>query len=336
MQRIRNRSRLDTLVNQKRAGSPVAWGKRIYLALVTVLGLLVLNYGVGDAIILRADGTVLNDRYIVAATYPAKVLRVNVREGQKVQAGQELVELESSEMLKEISELSIRASELSIREAQLRNRRNTVASLLPLAERHASESNTQISRLDAIKARGLVSAQRMDEALSSEYVAASQLTELRAQSGAVDDELSLVERSQKKAAAALAQLESFYDKGTMRATAVGTVGARVPVAGQVVKVGDELLQVNSGKAYIIAYMPDMYLFEVKSGDKVSIGGGSHRVAGEVESILTVADALPAEFQNMFRPRDRSRLIRVKLPDDRGFAVSQKIRVGGCVAGWCGF
>src|SRR6516164_7862753 len=159
MRRIRNRSRLDTLVNQKRIGSPVAWGKRIYLALVTVLGLLVLNYAVGDAIILRADGTVLKDRYIVAATYPAKVLRVNVREGQEVQAGQELVELESSEMLNEISELSIRASELSIREAQLRNRRNTVTSLLPLAERHASESNTQISRLDAIKARGLVSAQ---------------------------------------------------------------------------------------------------------------------------------------------------------------------------------
>ena len=123
---------------------------------------------------------------------------------------------------------------------------------------------------------------------------------------------------------------------SLPATAEGTVGARVPVAGQVVKVGDELLQVNSGKAYIIAYMPDMYLFEVKSGDKVSIGGGSHRVAGEVESILTVADALPAEFQNMFRPRDRSRLIRVKLPDDHGFAVSQKIRVGGCIAGWCGF
>ena len=177
MQRIRNRSRLDTLVNQKRVGSPVAWGKRIYLALVTVLGLLVLDYAVGDAIILRADGTVLNDRYIVAATYPAKVLRVNVREGQEVQAGQELVELESSEMLNEISELSIRASELSIREAQLRNRRNTVTSLLPLAERHASESNTQISHLDAIKARGLVSAQRMDQALSSEYIAASQLTD---------------------------------------------------------------------------------------------------------------------------------------------------------------
>ena len=336
MQRIRNRSRLDTLVNQSRVGSPVAWGKRIYLALVTVLGLLVLNYAVGDAIILRADGTVLNDRYIVAATYPAKVLRVNVREGQKVQAGQELVELESSEMLKEISELSILASELAIREAQLRNRRSTVTSLLPLAERHASESNTQISRLDAIKARGLVSAQRMDQALSSEYVAASQLTELRAQSGALDDELSLVERSRERAAAALAQLESFYDKGTMRATAEGTVGARVPVAGQVVKVGDELLQVNSGKAYIIAYMPDMYLFEVKSGDKISIGGGSHLVAGEVETILTVADALPAEFQNMFRPRDRGRLIRVKLPDDHGFAVSQKIHVGGCIAGWCGF
>ena len=333
MKRIRKRTRLDLLVNQKRA-APIAWGKQIYLALALMLGLGLANYAVGDAVILRADGIVLNDHYVVAATYAAKVKRVNVREGQKVRAGAGLIELESADMLKELAELSARASELSIRETQLRYRRNTVASLLPLAERHASESNAQMGRLDEISAKGLVSAQRIDQALNSEYGAASQLTELRAQSGALGDELSLVERSREKASAALAQLEDFYDSGSMRATADGSIGARVPVPGQVVKIGDELLQVNSGNSYIIAYLPDIYLFDVKAGDKVSVSAGSHRVTGEVETILTVADALPAEFQNMFRPRDRSRLMRVRLPDDHGFAVSQKIRVSGCMAGWC--
>jgi hypothetical protein len=46
-------------------------------------------------------------------------------------------------------------------------------------------------------------------------------------------------------------------------------------------------------------------------------------------VLGVADALPAEFQNMFRPRDRSRLVRVVLDDPQPFAVSQKVRVSGC-------
>jgi len=58
------------------------------------------------------------------------------------------------------------------------------------------------------------------------------------------------------------------------------------------------------------------------------------VRGEVEEILAVADALPAEFQNMFRPRDRSRLVRISLPDDQPFAVTQKVTVRGCVLGLC--
>ena len=251
-----------------------------------------------------------------------------------MKAGSILVELESAEMLKDISELSARASELAIRETQLRNRRATVVSLLPLAQRHASESNTQTGRLDTITERGLVSAQRMDQALTSEYGAVYRVIELKGQSDALVEELTLVERSRTKVQAALVQLENFYDNGIMKAKVAGSVGARIPVAGQVVKVGDELLQINSGQAYIIAYLPDIYLFKVNPGAPVRVTGGAHHITGEVETILTVADALPAEFQNMFRPRDRSRLVRVKLPEDHGFAVSQKIRVSGCIAGWC--
>jgi hypothetical protein len=96
------------------------------------------------------------------------------------------------------------------------------------------------------------------------------------------------------------------------------------------------LQVYGEKAYILAYLPDMYLFAVSPGDKVEVSGGtgSRSSVGTVEAILTVADALPPEFQNTFRPRDRSRLIRISLPPDNGFAISQKVRIGGCGFGWC--
>ena len=48
--------------------------------------------------------------------------------------------------------------------------------------------------------------------------------------------------------------------------------------------------------------------------------------GTVEALLTVADALPPQFQNMFRPRDRSRLVRISVPAEHGLAILQKVIV----------
>lgn len=209
MERIRKRTRLDTLVNQRRVVSPLSWSRWIYLGLVAALALFLGNYVVGDAVLLRADGIVLTDRHIFASTYPAKVSRVNVREGQQVQVGTALLEMESAEMLKDISDLAARTSDLSIREAEIRNQRATISTLLPLAERHTRESATQIARLDSLNRQGLVSLQRMDQALGSDYEASSHLAELKAQSAALDEKLSLVVESNQRAAAALAQLEAF-------------------------------------------------------------------------------------------------------------------------------
>ena len=85
---------------------------------------------------------------------------------------------------------------------------------------------------------------------------------------------------------------------------------------------------------MLAYLPEMYLFGLKAGDRVTVSAGASGTAGEIDAILSVADALPAEFQNMFRPRDRSRLVRIGIPPGHDFAISQKVRVGGCALGWC--
>jgi len=335
MQQIRKRPRLDKLVNQQRS-SKAAWGRRLYLTLLGGLAFALVNYFLGDAVFLRADGILLTDRQIVAATYPAKVSAVRVKEGESVQQGAILVELQSADMLRDIADLSVRNADLAAREAQLRVGVTTARTLLPLAERNAREGAGAIARIDTLSDQGLISTQSMTQSLSSGYDTAVKLADLRGQSEVLADELSLVEESHRRAGDALAQLEAFYDRGAVRAISAGTVGSRVPAVGQVAKFGDELLQIYGDKAYILAYPPDIYLFAIAPGDKVEIsaGTGSHSRIGTIEAILGVADALPPEFQNTFRPRDRSRLVRISLPGDHGFAISQKVHVGGCVFGWC--
>lgn len=123
-------------------------------------------------------------------------------------------------------------------------------------------------------------------------------------------------------------------KDALRASTAGAVGAKVPLPGQVVKFSDELMQINGDESYILAYLHDEYMFNVCKGMSINGSGGAQFAKGKIETILTVADALPAEFQNMFRPRDRSRLIHVVLEGDNPFAVSQKVTVSGCAISFC--
>jgi multidrug resistance efflux pump len=334
MQRIRTRTRLDRLSSEQRA-SPVRWGKRIYLAILLGLGLLVLNWAVGDALILRADGLVIADRSVAGTLYPARVARVLVREGQRVTAGDIVVELESADMLRDIAQVSAQNADLAAHEVQLTTRAVTLGVLVPLAERQARESTDVVDKLDQITATGLVSTQRLDQALTAQYDAASRLAGLHAEAAILGSELPRITQEHALAEETLRQLQVLYDHGLIRAARDGTIGPHVPASGQVVKVGDELLQIYGDQTSVVAYLPDTYLFPVSPGDEVELAGGSARATGVVEALLAVTDALPPEFQSMFRPRDRNRLVRIRLTEGEStLAVSQKVQVRGCMLGWC--
>ena len=92
MQRLRKRPRLDTLASQQRSSS-AAWGRRAYVGLLAILGLSLLDYAFGEAVFLRADGIVLANRHVIAATYAGTVVDVRAREGQTVDKGDVLVQL---------------------------------------------------------------------------------------------------------------------------------------------------------------------------------------------------------------------------------------------------
>lgn len=309
------------------------WSRRVYVLILAGIGLAILNYAVGDAVILRADGMVVRNRYAVAATYPAKVAAVYVEEGDRVERGQILARLESADILKDIALLSLQYADISGRDTQIKVRSATNHDLMPLAERHAEQTAEAVRQHSTMK--GLIPASRQDQALGSEYTTASRLAELKNEARIIEQQLPLMEQAQKRAQGALQQLDRFYDQGNIRAPAAGIVGAKIPVAGQVGKFGDTLFDVYGERSTVLAYLPEMYLFPLRKGQNVEVSAaGRARAIGTIEAILPVADALPPEFQNMFRPRDRGRLVRIALPPDTTFAVSEKIRVSGCAVGWC--
>jgi multidrug resistance efflux pump len=333
MKRLRKHPRIDTLGNQQRAGS-VRWGRLIYLSLVTAFGGSIVYYLAGETVVLSADGIVLKDRYAIDASYSAKVIEVFVKEGDKVKAGTPLLRLESFEMVKELADMAYRDGELAIREGQLRGRLGVIKTIMPLAERTARDSRNTVARFDTVSAKGLISALSKGDALRGSLQASERVADLGSQEEAAKIELDLVEQARLVSGGAMDQLTSIYDNGNVRATAVGEVGVKVPIPGQVVSFADELMQINGGNAYILAYLPDQYLFGVEAGMPVKVSGGGTSVRARIETVLGVADALPAEFQNMFRPRDRSRLVRVALDGGQPFAISQKVRVSGCAFGLC--
>jgi len=333
MKKLRNTIRIDNLGKQQRAAS-AKWGRRVYLTMIAGFCASLLYYLFGSIFVLSADGIVLTSMRAVDASYTGKIVDVYVQEGDHVDEGAPLLKLESFDMVKQIAELALRDGELAVRESQLRGQLDVVDAIGPLAERNARESTKTVASFDKVSDRGVISVLSRDSALQSSFAAAQKVAELTAQKASAKDELEQVAKSRQTSREAMEKLKAIFDDGNIRASGPGVIGVKVPVPGQVVQPGDQLLQINGGKIYVLAYLPDEYMFIIRKGMTVNLRSGGETAKGRIDSVLAVADALPDEFQNLFRPRDRSRLFRVVLTTQNPFAVTQKVTVTGCAFGFC--
>ena len=330
IKQIRKPRRIDQLKNDVRSATarPRNRGRMIYLALLIAFVLVLLDHFAGNIVFLRADGMVLKKRYVIAALYPARITEILVREGQQVEQGTPLMRIESAEILRQIADISARNAELTAKLAQLKSRAVAVRSLLPVAEQNAMQAKQTMSSVERLKGHSLATSDRVGRAYRGRLDALSRVAELRAEAETVAQEVKLLEAARQEAGSALKRLQSFYNDGLVLAQVSGTVGPDIPSPGDVRNIAEDILSIYAGDAFVFAYLPDEYLFSVRPAQKVRIVSGPDHVIGQVREILPVADALPAEFQNIFKPRERSRLVRIALPKSQPFAVSQKVLVRG--------
>ncbi len=325
LRRLKKHPRPDKLANQKRAsGNEV--GRYVYLGLLGALALGVLNFLYGDMIVLRADGVVLRDKTSIASTYIARIDAIMVKEGQSVSKGDPLLQLQSTQMLERLADLSARRARIVTDAAEFRIRAETVVKMLPLATRRAKETAKVLDQFDELSKQQLVTTVRHDQALRSRFEARQSLVRLSTESKTLKGELKALDAAKSDAVEALARLRSHYADGLVRAPSDGAVGASIPSVGDVHRPGETILSIYSGDAYVLAYLPSRYLFSIEPDMRVSISSGRQTATGVVEKILPVTDALPKEFQNTFKPRDRNQLARIRLDGTPPFPLHEKVEV----------
>lgn len=325
MRTLKKRTRPDNMTNEVRVQRGTL-GRYIYLAFLAVFALGVLNYLFGDVLILRGDGLVLKDENVVATTYIARVVRVDVQQGQLVKEGTPLLQLQSLEIIERLADLSTKRAELVAKATDFKIRSQNVIALLPLAERRETESGRVIKQFESMAKDGFVRSVPYADALSANYSASKDRVTLSSEGQVLGGEMSAFERALSDAEAALRDLKQHYGDGVVTSPVSGSVGAVVPFLGNVYRPGEPLMSIYSGDPYVLLYLPRRYLFSIDIGLRVSVTDGQRTAMGTVVQILPVTATLPREFQNTFQPTDRNQLAKIKLSADAPFPLNQKVQV----------
>jgi multidrug resistance efflux pump len=293
-------------------------------------------YGLsGDRFVLTADGLVTQDKVVVASPYDARIREVLVRPGDQVQAGDTIAVVQSATLSRTLAELSAEKARLQARVAQLQGRRSVVEKLLPVVEQNTKSASDYLGDMQQAKSRGLAVERTLQE-MSALVVASSERTlTLSAEQVSLETELSGAREALKEIEGSYANMQSIYQQGVLRAPVAGTIGANVGSVGEVLAPGmSKVAQIHTGPAYVLAYLPDSYLFDVQEGQPVAVKARGQTVTAYIQKVLPVTETLPSEFQNPNRARTRGQMVRIELEEKVNLAVDQKIEVTSCYVTGC--
>lgn len=320
--------------------SQVKWKRLRKVVLTTALfgvfGTLAIYVFAGGAVLLDADGMVTRRSVSVASPWPdARVREVDVRPGDWVEAGQQIAVVESATMSRSIAELAAEKARVSSRLAQLKGRREVVKALIPVAKKSAESANNYMSTLNDANKRGMALARSMQQMSAAQVEAMDKLLSLEAERTSLVIEIASNEEALQQLTASIDDLKQTYGNGVLRAPASGYIGSHVGMVGEVLNAGaTSVANIYTGPNYVLAYIPDNYLFDVDEGQRVAVKGRGRTVTGYIERVLPVTEALPPEFQLPNRVRGRGQVVRVALSDDNSFAVDETIELTSCHLNGC--
>jgi multidrug resistance efflux pump len=326
--------------NQLQA-SQVKWKRLRKLVLTTLVigsagGFAVYALG-GGSLMLDADGLVTRQTVAVASPWPdARIRQISVRPGDWVEAGQKIAVVDSAAMSRSLADLAGEQARVTGRVAQLEGRREVVKALLPMAKAAAESANTYMNTLQKANANGLALARSMQQMSAAQVQAMDKLLSLEAEKTSLETEITANQGALLQVSSAYTDLQRTYGSGVLTAPASGYVGSHVGMVGEVLSAGTTpVANIYAGTSYILAYIPENYLFDVDEGQKVSIKGRGRTATGYIERVLPVTDALPPEFQLPNRVRGRGQLVRVELSQPKDFALDEKVRLTSCYMDKCG-
>ena len=325
MRRLRKRPRLDKLSNdvRKQNGSV---GRRVYLILLVALVIGLLNFLWGEILLFHADGLVIEEKNVVSAAYTVRIEETYVDQGESVKQHEVIMKLGSPDILESIADLASQVAQLAQRRSELKTSLDTANALLPIAKRRATAAENILSQYESTKQNGLITNSELTEAYINRFNSEEALAKYDIEKKTLQSEIDSLDDAMHAAMTALSDLRAHYSEGVIRAPTSGTVGTETPSVGDVYRAGEPILSIYVGDKYILAYLPSRYLFSIKDGMRVRISNGRASFSGAIIEILPVSEALPKEFQNTFKPRDRNRLAKIAIDTPEKLSLYEKVNI----------
>ncbi len=294
--------------------------------------------GGGDGDTLTASGTVEATDADLGFQAPGRVAVVAVREGDEVQAGQELARLDVGEI-----EARVRAAraQLSAAEARLAElsrgaRPQEIATAeagLRSAQWRADEAARDAERARTLHQGGAISRQALDRATTALDVAeaareqaAEQLALVREgpRAETIRAQAALVEQAR----ANLAQAEAVLANGVILAPFGGVVTVRHREPGEAVAPGTPVLTLlDPQDRWVRIYVPEDRIGRIGLGQAARVVSDTYpdrAYDGQVVFISSEAEFTPRNVQT---PEERTKLVyavKVRISGDPGFELKPGI------------
>jgi HlyD family secretion protein len=226
------------------------------------------------------------------------VHRVVAEEGQRVEQGAALIELESAELRAALAQAEVAVQQAAARLRQLREVQAPVAEqAVALAQANQGAAQQALARSRELFSKGFIGQAALDEAQRAERVAQAQLDGARRQrDGALptgsDTAVATTALAQARAGAEAARARLQYT--TVRAPAAGTVITRGVEPGDVVQPGKALLVLSpAGETQLVVQIDEKNLRLLQPGQPALVSADAfaqQRFVAEVVSIDPAVDA----------------------------------------------
>lgn len=238
-------------------------------------------------------------RVNVGSTATGRVAQVLVVEGQQVQAGQVLVQLETGELQAALAQAGAAEKQAQARLTGLRSTGRVAATAqLTQAQATLRAAESDLARTRQLVAQEFLSAATLDDKQRAVGVARGQLAGAQAQAGANNDGGTDIVQAQAQlaqAVAATAAAQVRLAQAAVRAPTAARVLTRAVEPGQIVQPGAALLSLAlAGPTQLVAQVDERFLDQLRVEQKASVVADAFAGQPFAARVLSIAPAVDAQ------------------------------------------
>ncbi|MEL4425240.1 HlyD family efflux transporter periplasmic adaptor subunit [Shewanella indica] len=296
------------------------------ISLILTATLLLLQ-ACGDSGESRAMGTLERDRIQLSAPVAEQIADIHVAEGDKVEAGQLLLQLDSRSAVARVAQRRAELAEAGARLDELQQgarveERRAARAAIEAATAAATEARLRYQRTRELFAAKVVGQAELDAAIAERdhtKALVEQANEqwLQLENGTRSEQLAQAEARVAAAAAALKAEEKALDDLSLRAPLASEVDILPWKRGDRVAQGTQLVALLAlDKPYARVYLPQTAISKLSRGDKLEVwvDGVAQPLKGTVRNIRSQPAFTPFYALN---ERDRARLMYLTDIDVEG-------------------